>query len=135
MGDHHNLDARVTALEAERPQIRQNLAETRLLAEGADRDVSEFAVKLDAQKALLVALRETQVEQGKEIAWLRREMRQEFVAVRQEMRQEFVAVRQEMQQEFIAVRQEMQHGFSTLAVGQAQISALLKSMAEADGEA
>jgi hypothetical protein len=63
---------------------------------GPDRDVAAMQVELRAHTRSLIALRQTQVEQG-------REMREGFARVDTEMRE----------------------GFSVLAIGQAQITALL----------
>ncbi len=52
---------------------------TRVLAAGADRDVSEIRAELRAHTQGLNALRETQLEQGREITSLRQEMREGFV--------------------------------------------------------
>lgn len=52
-----------------------------MLAGAADRDVSEFRAELRAHTSTLNALRETQVEQGHEIAGLRSEMRDGFTKV------------------------------------------------------
>ena len=47
-----------------------------MLATGADRDVSEVRAELRAHTQGLNALRETQLEQGREITSLRQEMRE-----------------------------------------------------------
>jgi chromosome segregation ATPase len=56
------LEGRVSALEVQMRTVRQDAAAARVLAGGADRDVSALATKLDAQTRLMEALRETQVE-------------------------------------------------------------------------
>jgi ATP-dependent exoDNAse (exonuclease V) alpha subunit len=56
------LEGRVTALEVQLRNVRQDAAAARVLAGGADRDVSALAARLDAQTRLLEALRQTQVE-------------------------------------------------------------------------
>jgi hypothetical protein len=58
------IEARVTALETDMHLVKQDAAAARVLAGGADRDVSAFGAKLDMHKTLLEALRKTQVEQG-----------------------------------------------------------------------
>ena len=55
--------------------------ETRLLAAGADRDVSEVRAELRAHTQALNALRETQLEQGRKIDEQGREMRQGFATL------------------------------------------------------
>lgn len=75
------LEARVAALEGEMRHVRQDAAAARVLAGGADRDVSAFGARLDAQQRLLEALRETQVEQGQRLVGLESEMRQGFATL------------------------------------------------------
>lgn len=93
MASNDELDARVTALEHQVRAIREDTAAARILAGGADRDVSAMestlrghtakldrhtatldshTAKLDIHKVLLESLRETQVEQGVELAGIRR---------------------------------------------------------------
>ncbi|MGH3796276.1 MAG: hypothetical protein ACRDSP_15440 [Pseudonocardiaceae bacterium] len=52
-----------------------------MLAAGADRDVSEVRAELRAHTQGLNALRETQLEQGREITSLRHEMREGFATL------------------------------------------------------
>nr|WP_237694947.1 hypothetical protein [Streptomyces sp. SID5468] len=56
-------------------------AATRALAAMNDRDVAEFRTELRANRQVLNALRETQVEQGRELAELREEVRRGFATV------------------------------------------------------
>jgi chromosome segregation ATPase len=56
------LEGRVTALEEQMREVRENAAAARVLAGGADRDVGALGAKVDAHTRLLGALRETQVE-------------------------------------------------------------------------
>lgn len=67
MGSMEELEARVSALENQMTSVRQDAAAARVLAGGADRDVSAFGAKLDAQQRLLEALRETQIEHGRRL--------------------------------------------------------------------
>jgi len=94
-----DVEARFTILEQEVARLREQIALTssdaataradataaRVLAAGADRDVSEVRAELRTHTQALNALRETQLEQGR----------------------------------------EMHDGFATVAVGMAQITALL----------
>jgi len=57
----------VTALESEIRLVRADAAGARVLAGGADRDVSAFGAELDAHTRALSALRETQLEQESEM--------------------------------------------------------------------
>ncbi|WP_370325068.1 hypothetical protein [Euzebya sp.] len=72
MPDDEDLERRVGALEGEMREVREQLAHTsadaqaaRVLAGGADRDVSEVRAELRAHMSVLQALRETQLEQGR----------------------------------------------------------------------
>ena len=103
MGSMEELEARVAALESAVKVIREDAAAARVLAGGADRDVSAFGAKLDTHKVLLEALRETQVEQGQMIA--------------------------EQGRRIGGLEREMREGFSKLAIGQAEITTLLKNLA------
>jgi hypothetical protein len=67
MGSMEELEARVSALETQMRSVRQDAAAVRVLAGGADRDVSVFGAKLDAQQRLLEALRDTQIEHGRRL--------------------------------------------------------------------
>jgi hypothetical protein len=82
---------------------RVDAAAARALAAGADRDVSEVRAELRAHIQALNALRETQLEQAREIAEMRAEMREGFA--------------------------EMREGFAKQATGMAQITALLTMIA------
>lgn len=61
MADNSELERRVSALEAE-------MADVRMLAAGADADVSRFDAAIRGQRRVLNALRETQVEHGQRLA-------------------------------------------------------------------
>lgn len=79
---------------------RQDAAAARVLAGGADRDVSAFAARLDALQNLVSALRETQIEHGQRLRML--------------------------EQRLDRLEQKVDGGFAMLAVGQAEILALLR---------
>jgi hypothetical protein len=102
-------EARVTALEGQIRSVRQDAAAARVLAGGADRDVSAFGAPFDAHQRLLEALRETQIEHGQRLAG---------------HEERFDRLESELQR----LETEMRGGFSTLAVGQAEILALLNRM-------
>ena len=93
-------------LRAEIALARAAWASARVLAAGADRDVSEVRAELRSHTRVLTAVRETQVEQGQAIAELRTEVRAGFAEVRTELA-------------------EMRTGFATLASGMADITTLL----------
>ncbi len=112
-----DVEARITRLEHEVAELREQVALTRsdaaaarVLAAGADRDVSEVRAELRAHTQGLNALRETQLEQGQEINELRHEMRKGFTS---------------QGRRIDALEREMRGGFATMATGMAQITALL----------
>jgi len=76
------IPERVDRLEQSVAEARKDAAAARILAGGADRDVSEMRTELKAHTKALNALRETQLEQGKDIRDLRAETRQGFVDTR-----------------------------------------------------
>ncbi|MEV6826545.1 hypothetical protein [Amycolatopsis sp. NPDC051102] len=81
MASLEDLEARVTALEEQVQQSRHDAAAARILAGTADRDVSDFKQTLNGHTQVLNALRETQIEQGREIVDLRPEMRSGFTKI------------------------------------------------------
>jgi hypothetical protein len=103
-----NIENRLTLVEREVVRLREESAVTRadaaaarVLATGADHDVSEVRAELRAHTQALNALRETQLEQGLEI--------------------------RKHGQEIGELRQEMRAGFATLHTGMVQITALLEA--------
>jgi isocitrate lyase len=94
---------------------RADAAAARVLAGGADRDVSDVRTELRAYRQALNALRETQLEQGQQIAELRAELRSDVGGLRSEMHAEIGSL-----------RSEMQRGFGMVHTGMAQIVALLR---------
>jgi chromosome segregation ATPase len=121
--DSDDIETRLAIVEREVARLREQVAlsssdaaAARVLAAGADRDVSEVRAELRAHTQGLNALRETQLEQGREITTLR----QDLVELGREMRGQ---------------GREMREGFATLATGMAQITALLTNItgSERDG--
>ena len=100
------LEHEVTELREQVTLARSDATAARVLAGGADRDVSEVRAELRAHTQGLNALRETQLEQGRAIAELRQDLG-------------------ELSQDVGGLRQEMQGGFATMATGMAQLTALL----------
>jgi len=80
--DHDDLEGRVSALEHEMRQVRQDAAAARVLAGGADRDVSTLGAKLDAHTRTMNALRETQLEHGERLSILERKVDNGFTEMR-----------------------------------------------------
>jgi hypothetical protein len=114
MSEPDGINERVTRLEGEVVRARQDAAAARVLAGGADRDVAAMHTELRAHTRSLNALRETQVDHGVRLARVEAEVREGFARVDTEMRE----------------------GFSVLAVGQAQITALLTAqLGDSDGSA
>jgi hypothetical protein len=91
---------------------RADAAAARVLAGGADRDVSDVKTLLRAHTQTLNALRETQLEQQDEIR----------------------ALRSEQQDEIGALRSEMQRGFGMLHTGMAQLLAALPDQNNKDDQ-
>jgi chromosome segregation ATPase len=119
-----DVEARFTRLEHEVAELREQVALTRsdaaaarVLAAGADRDVSEVRAELRAHTQGLNALRETQLEQSRALG----EQRQEINGLRHEMREGFTSQGQRIDE----LEREMRGGFATMATGMAQITALL----------
>lgn len=85
-GDDH--ESRIRILEQQIETLRDQIARTstdaaaaRVLAGGADRDVSDMRAELRAHTQTLNALRETQFEHGQAIGELRAEMRAGFATM------------------------------------------------------
>jgi chromosome segregation ATPase len=116
-GADDDLEARVTALESQMRLVRADAAAARVLAGGADRDVSAFAAKLDAHTRVLNALRETQLEfqetqfeQGMAIGELSQRVG-------------------ELSQRVDGLEREMRMGFAMMATGITRITELLEGIA------
>lgn len=119
-----DIEARVAILEREVVRLREQVALSssdaagaRVLAAGADRDVSEVRAELRAHTQALNALRETQLEQGRAIAGLD----QRVTGLDQKVTG--------LDQKATGLDQKVTEGFATLGVGMAQITALLTGMA------
>ncbi len=110
-----DLESRFSRLEFQVSRLREDVASARALAALADRDVAELRTEMRAHHKVLNALRETQLEQGKQIGELRQEMREEIGG---------------MHQEIGGLRQEMREGFAMQSTGMAQIVALLTTIAD-----
>ena len=112
-----DLESRVQRLEDEVARLQDSVAVSRsdataarILAGGADRDVAEMKAVLRAHTQTLNALRETQLEQGRQIAELRTELHSKIDA------------------EVGGLRSEMQQGFGMVHTGIAQITALIRDI-------
>lgn len=125
MADSDNdLETRVGTLEREVARLREqgvltssDAAAARVLAAGADHDVSEVRAELRAHTQALNALRETQLEQGRTLA----EHGEAINSIQQELT--------EHRQAIVSLDQKMSAGFATLNTGMAQIAALLNGKA------
>lgn len=102
------IEARLAAVEQQMLTLSQDAAAARVLAGGADREVGALATRLDAQTKLLMALRETQVEQGNRLGGLDTKVE--------------------------GLEAEVRQGFGSLATGQAEITALLHRLLPGDDE-
>ena len=94
----------------------------RMLAAGADHDVSEVRAELRAHTRGLSALRETQLEQGRAIA----ELRTEVHGIHQRLGG--------VEHRLDGLEREMREGFAVLGTGMAQITALLTNLERQQGE-
>ncbi len=119
-----DIETRVTVLEREVLRLREQVALTssdaaaaRLLASGADHDVSEVRAELRAHTQALNALRETQLEQGRAIASLD----QRVTGLEQKVTG--------LEQKVTSLDQKVTEGFAMLGTGMAQITALLSGNA------
>ncbi|MDN5751452.1 MAG: hypothetical protein L0H64_23625 [Pseudonocardia sp.] len=128
-GPGDDIDARVRRLEREVAQLRERLAEAsgdaaaaRVLASGADRDVSKVRAELRAHLRALNALRETQLEQGLRLHSLDAKVNQLDAKVDQ------------LDVRVGELGTEMREGFSVVNTGMAQISALLATIARDEQE-
>ncbi|MGH3873440.1 MAG: hypothetical protein ACRDSR_18345 [Pseudonocardiaceae bacterium] len=118
MADSDNdLETRVGTLERQVARLTEQAALTssdaaaaRVLAAGADHDVSEVRSELRTHTSALNALRETQLEQGQSIDELRQELADQGQAI-------------------VSLDQKMSAGFATLNTGMAQIVVLLNGKA------
>ena len=103
MSQPARLEERVSQLELE-------MAEVRYLATKANKDVSDFRTVLVGHTGVINAIREDQLEQGKKLARVEKEVHAGFAR---------------MNEEFADVRSEMRNGFGKLAEGQARITELI----------
>jgi hypothetical protein len=113
MSESEGIPERVTRLEHEMLEVRADAKAARVLAAGADHDVSRVESVLRAQKSLIEALRETQVEQGQRIDEGFAKMDEGFG----EIRSKFAMVDEGFG--------EMRSKFATVGLGLEQITALL----------
>ncbi len=150
-----DIETRVTILEREVVRLRDQVALTsseaaaaRVLAAGADHDVSEVRAELRAHTQALNALRETQLEQGRAIAGLDQRVAglerkvagldqrvtsldQKIAGLDQRVTsldQKMTSLDQKMtslDQKMTSLDQKMTEGFAMLGTGMAQITALL----------
>ncbi|MGQ0776752.1 MAG: hypothetical protein ACT4NY_20410 [Pseudonocardiales bacterium] len=108
----------LAAARADAAVARADAGTSRLLAAGADHDVSEVRAELRAHTQGLNALRETQLEHL-------REMREGFARLDHRIDEQGREMREQ--------GREMREGFARLATGMAQITALLTNIAGSEG--
>ncbi len=107
------LEREVARLREQAVLTSSDAAAARVLAAGADHDVSEVRSELRAHTQALNALRETQLEQGQAINGLL----QDVDGLQQQVAEQGRAI--------VSLDQKMSAGFATLNTGMAQIVALL----------
>jgi chromosome segregation ATPase len=118
--EEQSLESRVSKLEGEIRRLKDDVAVSRadaaaarVLAGGADRDVSELRTELRSHTQVLNALRETQIEHGAQLA-------------------EHGTQLAEHGAQLAELRSEMQRGFGTLHTGMSQITAQLEILIKRD---
>jgi len=144
MADPDDVERRVSALEQEVLRIqgeldraRQDAEAARVLATGADRDVSDVRSQLRAQRGLLQALRDTQVEHGRRLDQLERRMT--AVELRLNALDDRIAGMDArltgrmdgLDRRIDSLETEMRAGFAKMSAGMAHIVTLLER--DADG--
>jgi len=87
-----SLERQVALIRQQLPQAAGDAAAARVLAAGADRDVSAVRAELRAHTGVLNALREDQLSMRAEMGEMRTELRVEIDELRQETRQGFATV-------------------------------------------
>lgn len=122
-----HLEEQVARLQARVDRADENAAAARILAGGADRDVSDMRTELTAHRQALNALRETQVEHQTEMRAGFAMMNREFAMVNDE----FAKVNQEFAK-VDAGFAEMRRMFATVNTGMAQIVTLIGDLDRPD---
>ena len=127
MAPPEDIESRLSAVEREVAQLREqqgltasDAAAARVLAAGADHDVSEVRAELRAHTSALNALRETQLEQG------RRLDRMDGRLDRMDGRFDGLDGRLD------ALEARMADGFATVGAGMTQIVTLLEGLDDRD---
>ncbi|HET9138587.1 hypothetical protein [Actinophytocola sp.] len=117
MTHEDDLPERVTRLERQMKRCRVDSTAARVLASAADRDVAEFRTTYHCPTKVLNALRETQLAHDEKL----KQHDTRF---------------DRLETKFDELEAKMTDGFSTVAVGQAQITALLTiAIGKSEGEA
>ena len=143
MSDPGDLERRVAALEqevariqGELDQAREDTAAARVLATGADRDVSDIRSQLRAQRGLLQALRDSQIEHGTRLDRLERRM--DLIEARMTTLEDRITgmdarltgrieeLDSRLTGRMDALDAEMRRGFAEMRVGMAHIVTLLE---------
>ena len=116
MATPEDIESRLSALERGVAQLREqqglsasDAAAARVLAAGADHDVSEVRAELRAHTSALNALRETQLEQGRRLDRVDGRL-------------------DRMDDRFDGLETRMTDGFATVGAGMTQIVALLEGL-------
>jgi len=126
------LEAEVARLQVELDHTRQDAVAARVLATGADRDVSDVRSQLRAQRQLLQALRDTQVEHGARLDRLEHRMDQlEGRMTALEDRITGLDARlsgriEQLDTRMDSLEAEMRRGFAEMRTGMAHIVTLLE---------
>jgi chromosome segregation ATPase len=128
-----DLEARVRDLEHEVLRLKDSVeisradaSAARVLAGGADRDVSDVKTLLRAHTQTLNALRETQIEQGQKLTDLDAKLDARTTSLQ--------AQTTSLQAQIDGLHAEMRRGFGTLHTGMAQLLAALPNQQGEDDQ-
>ena len=134
MATPEDIEGRLSAVERGVAQLREqqgltasDAAAARVLAAGADHDVSEVRAELRAHTRALSALRETQLEQGRRLD----RMDARFDGM--DGRFDGIDARLDgMDGRLGEIETRMAHGFATVGAGMAQVVTLLEGLDDRD---
>ena len=110
--------------------LEREVVEIRTMVAGADRDVADYRAEMRAHKSALMALRDTQLEQGAKLDDLREtqiahyaEHKADITALRTELRTGLAGVRNEFRTGLAEVRTELRTELAEVKTGLARVEA------------
>ena len=131
MSEPDEIHHRVTRLEHQMIRVEQDAAAARLLAGGADHDVSEFRAVMRGQTGILNAIGETQREHSERLAEHSERLadHSERLAEQSEHLADHTERLDRLERKvdtgFAEMSDHVNRGFTTLNLGMAQLTALL----------